>query len=94
MVRILRSVRIGAEAEGQAQDVTEIDRPDDLGDIADLGLNLSEMQRLLAGLRQDIVAAHVREPAARRPTFSRVLTRGRRVPREGLPGARGRDALR
>jgi hypothetical protein len=55
-------VKIGAEAEGQAVDVMEINRPDDLGDIADLGLTLAETKRLLARLQQH---------AARRPTCSR-----------------------
>jgi hypothetical protein len=64
-------VKIGAEAEGQAVDVMEINRPDDLGDIADLGLTLAETKRLLARLQQEIVAAQVREHAARRPTCSR-----------------------
>jgi hypothetical protein len=39
---ILRLVKIGAEGEGRALDVMEINRPDDLGDIADLGLTLDE----------------------------------------------------
>jgi hypothetical protein len=68
---ILRLVKIGAEGEGRALDVMEINRPDDLGDIADLGLTLDETKRLLAGLQQEIVAAQVRDHAARRPTCSR-----------------------
>ena len=68
---ILRLVKIGAESEVQAQDVMEIDRPDDLGDISDLGLTLSETKRLLAALQQEIVAVQVRQHAARRPICSR-----------------------
>jgi hypothetical protein len=68
---ILRLVKIGAEGEGRPLDVMEINRPDDLGDIADLGLRLDETKRLLAGLQQEIVAAQVREHAVRRPTCSR-----------------------
>jgi hypothetical protein len=68
---ILRLVEIGAEGDGQAHDVMEINRPGDLGDIADLGLTLSETKRLLAALQQEIVAAQVREHAVRRPTCSR-----------------------
>jgi hypothetical protein len=59
-------VKIGAEAEGQAVDVMEINRPDDLGDIADLWLTLAETKRLLTRLQQEVVAAQVREHAARR----------------------------
>ena len=68
---ILRLVKIGAEGEVPAQDVMEIDRPDDLGDISDLGLTLSETKRLLAALQQEIVAVQVRQHAARRPICSR-----------------------
>jgi hypothetical protein len=49
----------------------EINRPGDLDDIADLGLTLSETKRLLAAVQQEIVAARVREHAARRPLCSR-----------------------
>jgi len=68
---ILRLVKIGAEGDVPAQDVMEIDRPDDLGDISDLGLTLSETKRLLAALQQEIVAVQVRQHAARRPICSR-----------------------
>jgi hypothetical protein len=68
---ILGLVKIGVEGEGQPLDVMEINRPDDLGDIADLRLRLDETKRLLAGLQQEIVAAQVREHAVRRPTCSR-----------------------
>jgi hypothetical protein len=54
---IVRLVKIGAEADGQALDEMEINRPDDLADIADPGLTLSETKRLLARLQQEIVAA-------------------------------------
>jgi hypothetical protein len=43
----------------------------DLADIANLGLTLAETKRLLAGLQQEIVAAQVRDHAARRPACSR-----------------------
>jgi hypothetical protein len=68
---IIRLVKIGAEGEGRTVDVMEINRPDDLGNIADLGLTLDETKRLLAGLQQEIVAAQVRDHAVRRPTCSR-----------------------
>ena len=57
MVWILRLVEMGAEGEGQAQAVMEIDRSGGLGDIAALGLTLSETKQLLAALQQEIVAA-------------------------------------
>src|SRR5215211_3018994 len=49
----------------------EINRPDDLGDITDLGMRLDETKRLLARLQQEIVTAQVSEHPARRPTCSR-----------------------
>jgi hypothetical protein len=45
----------------------EINRPDDLSDLANLGLTLAEGKRLLAGLQQQIVAAQARSHALRRP---------------------------
>jgi hypothetical protein len=64
---IVRLVKIGTEGEGPCTDVMEINRPDDLGDIADLGLTLAEAKRLLAGLQQEVVAAQARDHALRRP---------------------------
>jgi hypothetical protein len=64
-------VQIGAEGEGQATDVIEIDRPNGLGDIADLGLTLAEAKLLLAGLQQEIVTAQARDHAVRRPACRR-----------------------
>ena len=71
MAWIIRLVKIGAEGEGRTLAVMEINRSDNLSDIADLGLALDEAKRLLAGLQQEIVAAQVRDHAARRPTCSR-----------------------
>ena len=48
---ILRLVKIGADGENQSADVMTINRPDDLGDIATLGLTLAEGKLLLAGLQ-------------------------------------------
>jgi hypothetical protein len=45
----------------------EINKPDDLSDIADLGLSLAEAKLLLAGVQRDIVAAQARAHAVRRP---------------------------
>jgi len=66
----LRLVKTGAEGEGPCTDVMEINRPGDLADIANLGLTLSEVKRLLAGVRREIVAAQAREHAVRRPDCS------------------------
>src|SRR5215213_16569 len=44
-----------------------IARPDDLTDLASLGLTLAEGRRLLAGVQREIVAAQARLHAARRP---------------------------
>jgi hypothetical protein len=64
---ILRLVRTGADGGGQSTDVMEINKPDDIGDIAHLGLNLGEAKLLLAALQQEIVAAQVMVHAVRRP---------------------------
>jgi hypothetical protein len=64
---ILRLVRTGADGGGKSTDVMEINKPDDIGDIAHLGLNLGEAKLLLAALQQEIVAAQVMVHAVRRP---------------------------
>jgi len=60
-------VKAGAEGEKQSIDVVTINRPDDLVEIANLGLTLAEGKLLLAGLQQQIVAAQARDHAFRRP---------------------------
>ncbi len=67
MAWMLRLVKIGVEGEGPCTDILEIRRPDDLVDIANLGLTLSEAKRLLAGVQREIVAAQARSHAVRRP---------------------------
>jgi hypothetical protein len=67
----VRVVKTGVEGGAPCTDIMEITRPDGIGDIADLGLTLVEAKRLLAGLQQEIVAAQVREHAARRPDCPR-----------------------
>jgi hypothetical protein len=64
---IVRLVKAGAEGEKQSIDVVTINRPDDLVEIAHLGLTLAEGKLLLAGLQQQIVAAQARDHAVRRP---------------------------
>ncbi len=70
MAWMLRLVKIGAEGEGPCTDIMEIRRPDDLVDIANLGLTLSEAKLLLAGVQRAIVAAQARDHAVRRPDCS------------------------
>jgi len=65
---MLRLVKIGAEGEGPCADIMEIRRPDDLVDIANVGLTLAEAKRLLAGVQREIVAAQVGTHAVRRPS--------------------------
>ena len=42
MAWMLRLVKIEAEGEGPCTDIMEVHRPDDLRNIADLGLSLAE----------------------------------------------------
>jgi hypothetical protein len=60
-------VKTGAGSEKQSIDVATITRPDDLVEIANLGLTLAEGKLLLAALQQQIVAAQARGHAVRRP---------------------------
>ena len=53
--------------EGPCVDIMEIGKPDDLGDIANLGLTLTEAKQLLARVQREISAAQAREQAVRRP---------------------------
>ena len=55
---VLRLVEIGVEGSGRSIDVMEISRPGDLGNLADLGLTLSQGKRLVALVQQEIVTAH------------------------------------
>jgi hypothetical protein len=48
-------------------DIMEISKPDDLGDIANLGLTLTEAKQRLARAQREISAAQAREHAGRRP---------------------------
>ena len=49
----------------------EISRPDGLGDIAKLGLTLSEAKQLLANVQREIAAAQARDHVVRRPDCPR-----------------------
>ena len=67
MAWIVRLVKIGADGEEPFADVMTINRPDDLEDIANLGLTAANGRRLLASLQQEIVAAQARSHSVRRP---------------------------
>ena len=71
MAWILRLVQTGAEGEDPATDLMEINRPDGLGDIAALGLTLSEAKQLLANVQREIAAAQARDHTVRRPECPR-----------------------
>ena len=53
----LRLVETGAEGEARCTDIMEIIRPDDLEDIADLGLTLAEAKLLQARSGGDLCRA-------------------------------------
>ena len=67
MAWIVKLVSIGAEGEEHSTDVMRIARPDDLADLAALGLTLAEGKQILAGVQREIVAAQARLHAMRRP---------------------------
>ena len=60
MAWTIRLVEIGAAGEEQWVDVMQINRPDNLGNIANLGLTLAEGKLVLAGLQRAIVAGQSR----------------------------------
>ena len=64
---ILRLVETDGEGESGCLDVMDIVRPDELGDIADLGLTLAEAKLLQARVQQGVAAAQARGHAVRRP---------------------------
>src|ERR1700679_3092970 len=49
-----------AGGEGPSVDIMEISKPDDLGDIANLGLSLMEAKQLLARVQLEISSAQAR----------------------------------
>ena len=53
---VLRLVESGADGSSDSVDVLEIERPGDLGDLADLGLTHAEGKQLLARVQQAVVA--------------------------------------
>jgi hypothetical protein len=87
---IVRLVKAGAEGEKQSIDVVTINRPDDLVEIANLGLTLAEGKLLLAGLQQQIVAAQAKDPRLSATGLPKLWPR---LLREGLSGSCGRDTV-
>ena len=83
-------VKTGAAGEKQCADVLKISRPDDLGDIAGLGLTLAERKLLLANLQQKTVATQAKGQAVRAAGLPK-LWRG--LPSEGIPKPCGRDVF-
>ncbi len=67
---VLRLVETRADGGTCSIDVLELRRPSDLGDIASLGLTLSEAKQLLARVQQAVVAAQARDHASLRPECS------------------------
>ena len=58
---MLRLVETGTDSRARSVDVLEISRPNDLGDIANLGLTLPEAKQLLARVQQAVVAAQAHQ---------------------------------
>jgi hypothetical protein len=69
VVWIVRLVQVGADGEAPFVDVMTINRPDDLDDIANLGLTVADGKRVLAGLQQGIVTAQAKSHSVQRPEY-------------------------
>src|SRR5271166_1091083 len=67
---VLQLVETGTDSRSRSVDVMEISRPNDLGDIANLGLTLPEAKQVLARVQQAVVAAQARDHAVPRPDCS------------------------
>ncbi len=70
---------VGTETDGQPRscEVMAISRPDDLGDIAALGLTLAEAKQLLVQVQQEVVAPQARQHTLFRPDWAGALARGK-----------------
>jgi hypothetical protein len=64
---VLRLVESGIEGSSGSVDVLQINRPEDLGNLSNLGLTHAEGKQLLARVQQAVVAAQGRDHAVRRP---------------------------
>src|SRR5215204_2670528 len=60
-------VRTGIGGQSRSFDVMAISRPDGLGDIANLGMTLSEAKQLLVQVQQQVVADQATTHAMFRP---------------------------
>ena len=58
---VLRLGEIGVDESSRSVDVLAFDRPDDPGDIADLGLTLAQGKQLVALVQQEIDTAQSRD---------------------------------
>jgi len=67
---LLQLVETGTDSRTRSVEVLEISRPNDLGDIANLGLTLPEAKQLLARVQQAVVAAQAQDHAGLRPDCS------------------------
>ena len=70
MAWVLRLVETGIDRPSRVIDVLDIRPHGDLGDIADLGLTLSEAKQILARLQQALVAIQADDHAVQRPFCS------------------------
>ena len=68
MKLVLRLVETGIDGSSRSVDVLEIVGRSDPGDIAALGVTLSQGKQLLGLLQQEVVAAQCRELATRQPS--------------------------
>jgi len=67
MQLVLRLIETGIDGQCRSSDVMAIRRPDDLGDLGNLGLTLVEAKQLLAHVQPDVVAAQADNHAKFRP---------------------------
>src|SRR5690349_22086251 len=67
---VLQLVETGADGRTRSVEVLEISRPNDLSEIANLGLTLPEAKQLLARVQQAVVAAQAQDHAVLRPDCS------------------------
>ena len=71
MGRVLRVVVVGTEGDEQTTEVMKINRPNSLGNLADLGLSLAEARELLVRLQTEIVAAQAEDHVLSAPAEDR-----------------------
>src|SRR5215218_5236226 len=64
---VLRLDETGTDNRARSVDVMEVSRPNDLRDLASLGLTLAEAKQLLARVQRAVVAAQARDHAGLRP---------------------------